>query len=610
MKALWIKFFQTFIYVLIFNLNTLSQTFKWHQKNSFPGNKRWGAFSFEIGGFGYVGGGYLNGVNLNDVWKYDPSTDSWSQVSNCPLPTRASGSFTLNNFGYYVGGIIQSGAISNQLFQYDPSTNTWATKAPYPTSGIYGGISFAINNKGYYGVGNSGSALGPYLTAFFQYDPLTNQWTQKASFPGPARYGSYGIASNNFGYAGFGTNENTSTQFNDWWQYNPSTNHWQQKLNYPGVARTYPAGFYINGKIFLGTGQTFSSVVDDFNSYDEATNSWNGEPSYTPGGRWVTSSFAINNKGYFSCGAAFGGIQYYNDLWEFSQDSLNQDSLICITLKPDSIAGKDIHILSGYPNFNNDPFSEFLVVTWTCGGIPCTDRELIQFDLSVIPTNASLLSAKMNLYANPTPFTMPVANSGNNNACYIQRIINAWDEKTVTWNTQPNVTTIHQVVLPQSSSASQDYTNIDVTQLVQDMINDPTNSFGFMFRLINETHYNGHDFATSDYPDSTVWPSLTLCYKPSIKPDSNNTGFINVFPNPFSDGMQVEIKVVESSPVNIEIYNSIGQIIQRKNYNQSTGEWIINNFDLIGYNMISGGVYYVKVTTNQDAITTKLIKLK
>ena len=38
----------------------------------------------------------------------------------------------------------------NDLWAYDPVTDEWTEKAPYPGSGREGLVSFAINGKGYF----------------------------------------------------------------------------------------------------------------------------------------------------------------------------------------------------------------------------------------------------------------------------------------------------------------------------------------------------------------------------------------------------------------------------------------------------------------------------
>jgi N-acetylneuraminic acid mutarotase len=67
---------------------------KWRKKGDFPGQGRSGAFGFSLNGKGYLGGGAFQSQLpqsssyeykfLKDVWEYNSSTDSWSQVAEFP----------------------------------------------------------------------------------------------------------------------------------------------------------------------------------------------------------------------------------------------------------------------------------------------------------------------------------------------------------------------------------------------------------------------------------------------------------------------------------------------------------------------------------------------
>src|SRR5688572_13067447 len=99
--------FSIYVIVIFLSSNLLNaQSYTWSQLNNFGGTVRFGVFSFVIDNYGYVGGGYANGTSVSDVWRYNPTGDSWTQMSNCPLPVRATGNFTLNGQGYVVCGLI------------------------------------------------------------------------------------------------------------------------------------------------------------------------------------------------------------------------------------------------------------------------------------------------------------------------------------------------------------------------------------------------------------------------------------------------------------------------------------------------------------------------
>ncbi len=137
------------------------------------------------------------------------------------------------------------------------------------------------------------------------------------------------------------------------------------------------------------------------------------------------------------------------------------------------------------------------------------NRALIRFDLSVIPPCAIVTSALMNLYAIGPP-QITISHTGTNNSAYLQRVTQPWNPLTVTWSNQPTASTQNQVTLPANTVPLQDYTNIVVTQLIQDMIS--TNNYGFLLRLVNEVVTNALVFASKDFPDSTKHPTLEITY--------------------------------------------------------------------------------------------------
>jgi len=185
-----------------------------------------------------------------------------------------------------------------------------------------------------------------------------------------------------------------------------------------------------------------------------------------------------------------------------------------IILQPGTEEGKDACVFTLLPDSALGNFLYFAAIDWTFFGTPGTYRSLIDFDLSEIPENATILDARLSLYYHHRyvdPEQTHWSLSGSNKS-YLQRIITPWEEHKVTWNTQPLVDTTHQVEMPQSISSRQDYLDIDVTQLVQDMMDNPGTSFGFRFILQTEEYYRRMCFASSDRGVDSLNPRLEITY--------------------------------------------------------------------------------------------------
>jgi len=195
-----------------------------------------------------------------------------------------------------------------------------------------------------------------------------------------------------------------------------------------------------------------------------------------------------------------------------------QDTLI---LQPGPECGEDTYIWElsnqngqfGTTEINNyGSSSSFLAHEWTWNGDPGRRKSLIKFNFSSIPQGATILEARLDLFAYPNSPDNGHSSASGSNECVLQRVTSNWLENTVTWNTQPSVTTVNEVILPQSANAAQDYLGIDVTALCQDMINDPQGRFGFMLSMIQPSFYRAMIFASSDHPNPAQHPRITIVF--------------------------------------------------------------------------------------------------
>lgn len=154
---------------------------------------------------------------------------------------------------------------------------------------------------------------------------------------------------------------------------------------------------------------------------------------------------------------------------------------------------------------------EILAETWTINSITVYGRSFFQFDMSGIPSNVPVKSAKLALYSAPSPQNGDLvhANSGSTNDFYVQRVAGSWDPSTTTWLTTLAVDTVGQVHVGQTSQAFLDL-NIDVTTIVNNMLTSGNN--GLAVRLNAEAIYNCRIFCSGTYSDASKHPTLTLNY--------------------------------------------------------------------------------------------------
>jgi N-acetylneuraminic acid mutarotase len=289
----------------------------WFEKSNFGGTARHRASSFSIGNCGYMGLGHINSgvdVEYEDFWKYDPASDSWTQIANYPEgKCYHATSFVIGDKAYVGSGRLENGTYSKKFFSYDPNTNTWNPIADLLGPARRGAVGFSINGKGYVGTGQTTAG---YSIDFYEYNPVTNIWTAKANFPGAGRTSAVGFAIDQFGYLGTGNTNMGSS--NDFYQYRPDLNQWVLKAPVGPTTRQEAVGFAVNGLGYIGTGDDFSSGnnYSDFWEYDPFLNTWTQIEDFAGTARRYLTSFVIGSRAYVGTGT--NGTNF-RDFWMFDQ---------------------------------------------------------------------------------------------------------------------------------------------------------------------------------------------------------------------------------------------------------------------------------------------------
>ena len=107
-------------------------------------------FLLKIGERAYVGLGSGNSGLLNDFWEYDPIRDSWAPIANFPGESRydATG-FQLNGFGFVGGGMVNGKYGGREpisdLWKYDPQLDSWVYVTDFRES-IYNRVVYEIQD--------------------------------------------------------------------------------------------------------------------------------------------------------------------------------------------------------------------------------------------------------------------------------------------------------------------------------------------------------------------------------------------------------------------------------------------------------------------------------
>jgi N-acetylneuraminic acid mutarotase len=337
-----------------------------------PGS-RWSATSWAdssghfwlFGGFGFfdtVG----NTGDLNDLWKFDPSTNEWTWMggtNTISCKTNAANNYVCGQPGVYgtlgtfAAGNIPGGRQNasswtdysghfwlfggegidaagnwgelNDLWKFDPSTNEWAWMGGSSTlitfiNGL--GQTLYPGQPGVYGTLGTpavGNAPGGRFTASSWTDSSGNLWL--------------------FGGVGFDAN-GKNAYLNDLWEFNPSTKEWAWMGGSSAVGSNYAQpGMYGT----LGT--------------PAAGN--------VPGGRQQSTNWTDSNGHLW----LFGGVGYdsngksgyLNDFWEFNPSTNEWAWMGGSSTVGSSNAQPGVYGSLGAPAAGNIPGGRFNAVGWT-----------------------------------------------------------------------------------------------------------------------------------------------------------------------------------------------------------------------------------------------------
>lgn len=233
----------------------------WAQKADYIGNNgngELGAHGISLELVGYVGLGEIDDFSM---YKYDPATNIWTQVSSAPagITFQDTGSFTIGHKSYFTR------LSSTNFYVYDADLDTWTLLGPLPFTTYYSAAGFAIEGKGYFKISNSSNVVN----IFWEYNPIGDTWTEKAVFPGKARLASNSFVQYGKGYivCGYGVGAHSDLN-SEVWSYDPVLNVWDSLPEFPGSSRRYSASFSIGEHCYIGTG-TNGTNLNDFWEFNE-----------------------------------------------------------------------------------------------------------------------------------------------------------------------------------------------------------------------------------------------------------------------------------------------------------------------------------------------------
>lgn len=227
-------------------------------------------------------------------------------------------SFVLGQKMYVSCGVDTAEIVHNDLWEYDPATDSWSQRADMPAPARRNAIAAEFTDKAYVGLGidNDDASIGSRLADIWEYNPISNSWTQGQDFPGGDSLGVYNATAFSNGKYLYvcGGKKGPSDYLEQLWAYDTDLQHWLRLADFPGGVRNKLSSFVVNEVAYVGMGEDEDIYHNDLWAYDIDQNIWTQRANLPSSGRANTSSFVLNDRGYILFGENGG---YLKELWEY-----------------------------------------------------------------------------------------------------------------------------------------------------------------------------------------------------------------------------------------------------------------------------------------------------
>ena len=246
--------------VLPFAFIALMGHAQWQQLPDFPGTPRDDAAAFAIGADVFVGTGKeADSLLTNDWYRFDGDLWQWSQIAALPAtPRHYCSAFALtdpdDDYGYLFGGLDDTGPL-NELWRYDPMTNTWTQMSSLPGEPRHAAVAF---DGGYIATGLLADSTA--TNELWKYDPVTDSWEQLASLPGTSRHRACGAEL--LGRTIIGGVDGNNTILSDCWTYDATTDSWSDCVSLPEGRYSAMCGFAGYDDLLIGGSINDSTIVE------------------------------------------------------------------------------------------------------------------------------------------------------------------------------------------------------------------------------------------------------------------------------------------------------------------------------------------------------------
>ncbi|TRX48286.1 hypothetical protein FNH22_29370 [Fulvivirga sp. M361] len=271
---------------------------------------------FVLNGEIYFGTGRIGNGNITSTfYKYSAGSDTWTElVSNNTIPARAGA------FGFEAGGkgYVLGGSSGTDFWEYDPVTNNWTQKKDYPNSSLLFPVILTLGSDVYLCTG-----FQNFISReVWRYSITNDDWMQMNDFGGVKRGAAVGFVIDDVGYAGQGYDFDTNTRLNDFWSYNQSSDSWDQVgAPVPSANMEGGIGFSLNGNGYIGLGRNGNTGIKDFWKYNPSQDNWDLLTEFVGSATLAAQVFVVGKRAYIINGSSFNNSEDFVELWEFTPET-------------------------------------------------------------------------------------------------------------------------------------------------------------------------------------------------------------------------------------------------------------------------------------------------
>lgn len=239
---------------------------RWSQMGSFPNGKKrkWQTGVFINGNIYVFGGADSANALTDDFYAYYPGTNVWTEITTTPKPSALHSAVAVSSGSqaWFIGGYNTSA--TNSVWRFDTSTDSWSQRGTFPASQLKG-IAVLINGTVYAGLGwNDVTGISSNRNLWTSSVNDMDNWTAETEAPA-----TIGVVRGGVAYAGAIYVVNNAGVI---WKYDPATGEWTKKSTLPGgnAGDNQHCMFVVNGGIYIGLGSSQNTLLE----YDPA---WDNE---------------------------------------------------------------------------------------------------------------------------------------------------------------------------------------------------------------------------------------------------------------------------------------------------------------------------------------------